>query len=59
MEDIEKYASCMPNGGLLFLSGFLTEDVDVIKGECVKHGLTFESTKNRNNWISAKFVKTR
>ena len=59
MMDIEKYAACMPNGGLLFLSGFYSEDLPGLVEECQKHGLDFDSNLEHDNWIAAKFTKTR
>lgn len=58
LNDIEKYANCLPENGLLFLSGFLSQDKETIKERCLQHNLSFESEKQKNNWIAAKYLKT-
>lgn len=58
MNDIEKYAACLPEKGILILSGFLSHDREAIKKQCLNHQFAFESEKQKNNWIAAKFVKT-
>lgn len=56
LQDMSKYRACLDEGGQLFLSGFYSEDLDLIKETCAKLGFSFVSNKERNNWIAAKFV---
>ncbi len=56
LQDMSKYRDCFYEGGQLFLSGFYSEDLDLIKDTCAKLGFSFVSNKERNNWIAAKFV---
>lgn len=57
LNDMEVYASCLPENGELYLSGFYTEDLKAIEKECNKHGLKLVDYLTRNNWVGAKFIK--
>ncbi len=57
LNDIHRYASCMKPGSELYMSGFYTEDMDVIKEECVKNDLEFITHQSKNNWAAVKFIK--
>ncbi len=57
LNDMATYAACLNAGGELYLSGFYTEDLEIIKQECNKHKLQFVDNLERNNWVAAKFVK--
>jgi len=56
MHDLATYISCLNKGGLLFLSGFYSDDIPMIKAECEKYLLKFEEKLERNNWVSLKFI---
>lgn len=56
LQDMEAYKNSLNSGGELFLSGFYTEDLPVIKETCSQLGLQFIDNKERNNWVAAKFV---
>ena len=57
LADMEKYAVCMHSGSILFISGFYTEDMPVLKEEAAKHGLRYEAYAEDNNWAMMRFVK--
>ena len=57
LNDMATYVNCMNDNSILLLSGFYTEDFDAINECCEKLGLTFESKKERNNWLGLKYVK--
>lgn len=57
LNDMATYASCLNTGGELYLSGFYTEDLEIIKKECNKNKLQFVENLERNNWVAAKFIK--
>lgn len=57
LNDMKVYASCLPENGELYLSGFYTEDLKAIEKECNKHGLNLVEYLTRNNWVGAKFTK--
>lgn len=56
MQDMAIYASSLNKNGTLFLSGFYTEDIPMIKAECQKLMLKFEEKLERNNWVALKFI---
>jgi ribosomal protein L11 methyltransferase len=58
LEQIDRYATALKEGGELFMSGFYKEpDLEIIIDEARKHDLKFISHKELNNWVSAKFIK--
>ncbi len=57
LNDMVTYAGCLNPGSELYLSGFYTEDLEIIKTECNKHKLEFVENLKRNNWVAAKFIK--
>lgn len=57
LNDIPKYVSVLNDKGILFLSGFYTEDIQVIRTECEKYGLKFCNNLVKDNWTSVKFSK--
>ncbi len=57
LHDMHRYISCMHTGSLLFMSGFYTEDIPMIREEAEKHGLTFVSHSEKNRWVAVQFIK--
>ncbi|MEB8329799.1 50S ribosomal protein L11 methyltransferase [Flavobacteriaceae bacterium KMM 6897] len=55
LEDIPTYAKCLNKNGLLFLSGFYNEDLEMISDRCGQFGLNFESNIENNNWVAVKY----
>lgn len=55
LEDIPTYAKCLHKNGLLFLSGFYQEDMQIISDRCKEFGLTFENNIENNNWVAVKY----
>lgn len=57
LNDLQHYAKCMNPGSVIFMSGFYTQDIEAIKEEAQKQGLTFDYHKDRNNWVVIRFSK--
>lgn len=57
LADMDKYVACLNNGGNLYMSGFYTEDIPVIKEKAESLGLKYEDFKEKNNWVAVKFLK--
>ena len=57
LADMDKYVTCLNNGGNLYMSGFYTEDIPVIKEKAEYLGLKYEDFKEKNNWVAVKFLK--
>ena len=51
------YASCLNENGMLFLSGFLEGDVEVLTECAAKHGLSLAETKENGEWRALKLIK--
>jgi len=56
LTDIPTYADCLNKNGILFLSGFYSEDIPIITRKCEEVGLKFEKNLEKNNWVAAKYV---
>jgi len=54
--DIGTYVSCLSPDGILLLSGFYIEDLEVITQKCREEGLRLEKNIEKNNWVAAKYV---
>lgn len=57
LNDIQVYASCLDENGVILLSGFYKEDIPVIDAEISKYGLKLDKQIERNNWVALKYVK--
>jgi len=57
LNDMQQYVACLNENGILFLSGFYTEDIPVISESCISKGLTYVKQFERNNWVALKFKK--
>ena len=56
LKDIGIYAEILKEDGMLLLSGFYLEDLEIIRKSCDTHGLKYVNNKLRNNWVAVKFV---
>lgn len=57
LNDMQTYVDCLNDNGILFLSGFYSEDISAINESCTSKGLTYIKELKRNNWVSLKYVK--
>lgn len=57
LNDMQAYVNSLNENGILFLSGFYTEDIPVISESCTSKGLIYEKQFERNNWVALKFRK--
>lgn len=56
LADIPEYAKSLHENGILLLSGFYTQDLNMITEKCKENSLKFEKNLERNNWVAAKYV---
>lgn len=56
LEDLSTYADSMKKNASLLLSGFYTEDVEMIDKEAAANGLVLQKKMERNNWVGLKYV---
>ncbi|MCH5231884.1 MAG: 50S ribosomal protein L11 methyltransferase [Muribaculaceae bacterium] len=54
---ISVYKKYLKSGGILLLSGFLTEDRETILDGALKNGFSLVAEKEENNWLTLKFTK--
>lgn len=55
--DMVNYVRCMHSGSHIFISGFYTEDVEVLKEEASRHGLRYLDYAENDRWAMMRFVK--
>ena len=57
LRDMKYYANALLENGLIYFSGFYTNDLEDIVSEAGKNGLKFISNLEKNNWVAAKLIK--
>lgn len=57
LNDIHVYASVLNPEGVLFMSGFYTEDIPALTEECNTYELSLVHSNNKDNWANVKFIK--
>lgn len=57
LADMERYVKCLNANGTLYMSGFYTEDIPLIKGKGEELGLTFIDKLEDDNWACVKLKK--
>ena len=56
LSDMTVYAASLKENGVLLLSGFYTEDIEMINASAEKNGLVVDKKLERNNWVGLKYV---
>ncbi|MGF1923688.1 MAG: 50S ribosomal protein L11 methyltransferase [Bacteroidia bacterium] len=58
LDQIERYAGVLADGGTIFFSGFYeSPDLEIITNHCKQFGLNYVDHKKIDNWVAAKFIK--
>jgi len=58
LDQIARYSQVLKSGGDIYFSGFYeSPDLDIIKEEAAKYGLTYSSHQKTTEWVAARFVK--
>jgi len=57
LADIKAYSKVLDKGGRIIFSGFYNSDLEDIKTEAGKNSLTYQSHREKNNWVAAIFTK--
>ena len=55
LADIKNYVRAMHPGSQLFISGFYTEDIEVLTKEAANHGLQYIDSAEDNRWAMVRF----
>lgn len=57
LADMRCYVACMHSGSELFISGFYVEDIEILKNEAERLGLTFVDSAEDNRWAMMHLIK--
>jgi len=57
LEDMKKYSASLDEGGVLYLSGFYTEDIPILEAEANINQLRVLHSRSKNNWAVLKSIK--
>ena len=57
LADMMNYVRCMHSGSQIFISGFYTDDMDVLKEEAARNGLRYIDYAEDDRWAMMRFVK--
>lgn len=57
LADMEAYVATMPNGGKLVMSGFLAEDVEILKKKAQSLGYTLTRHRTNDVWQAVEFQR--
>jgi len=55
LDDIESYTNCLNKNGVLLLSGFYQEDIQIIDAEVSKYNLKLQTIEEMKNWVALKY----
>ncbi|MEM9678921.1 MAG: 50S ribosomal protein L11 methyltransferase [Bacteroidota bacterium] len=56
LQDMDIYSKCLNTNGLLFLSGFYNEDIEMIEAACKRNMLKLDEIIERERWVALKFI---
>ena len=59
LQDMKSYCNVLKNNGIIFFSGFYTEDIQTITEEAQKYELISEIACDKNNWAALMFSKKK
>jgi len=59
LQDLPAYARAIQPQGTLLLSGFYRQDLPIIQEAALQNGFDFDSFKENNQWVAAKFLYKR
>ena len=57
LNDLDKYAASLNDGGLLITSGYYTSDLSVIKNKAAEYHIDYLQHTSQNDWCCATFKK--
>ena len=57
LADMETYSKSIQEGGILFLSGFYLQDVEILEAECKLYDLYLTDVETKDNWAAMRLVK--
>lgn len=58
LKDMKHYANSLQAGGELYISGFYTEDIEILEKEAKQHKLGKVYSRDKNNWAMLKLKRS-
>ena len=56
-QQMAQYAAALNTGGVILFSGFLEEDVEIIRGEASRYGITITGSQQCDGWVCLEAIK--
>jgi ribosomal protein L11 methyltransferase len=57
VEDMQIYSEHLNSNGAVIMSGFYSEDIQIIEHAATGYGLTLNKKISKNDWVAARFTK--
>ena len=57
LSDMQSYVNCLDSGGLLLMSGFYREDLQLITEKAAALNMLYTDHRVKNNWVVAWYTK--
>lgn len=57
LNDLQYYVPRMKEGAYIYMSGFYVSDIEKIRKEAERQGLTFVDARSQDDWACVKLVK--
>lgn len=57
LADMETYSKSIKEQGVLFLSGFYSQDVEILETECKLYDFELTNVETKDNWAAMRLVK--
>ncbi len=57
LQDMAAYAKVLKPGGHIWISGFYTQDIPVLRQKAAENGLHYVSQREKNHWATVHFEK--
>ena len=57
VNSMSQFSHSLAKGGILLLSGFYIQDIDIIKVSASQNNLKFISFREKNNWVACRFTR--
>ncbi len=55
--DLPRYSALLEEGGVLLMSGFLEQDIDILRQRAEEIGLTYRDAHTRDGWVAMRVEK--
>ena len=56
LNDLKAYAKSLKSNCNLFMSGFYEEDIEILKKEAIKYGISYVSHRVKDEWVASVWI---